>query len=325
MVSQPAPPKPKLLLDQVRDILRLKHYSFRTEESYVAWIRRYILFHHKTHPKDMGTDHIEAFLTDLAVQGKVAAATQNQALCALLFLYREVLRQDLDRPVDALRARRSRYLPTVLTRSEVNAVIDKLTGVNQLIVQVLYGSGVRLNECLSIRVKDLDFAQQQLIVRNPKGYESRVTVLPSSLNQPLHDYLQPVQRLHQLDGQQGYGVYLPFAMARKYPNADRQRIWQYVFPSSRRLQDPQTQVWQRYHLHESGVQKALKAAVGQAGIQKRVGCHTFRHSFATHLIEAGYDIRTVQELLDHKDVSTTMIYTHVLNRGGKGVRSPLDT
>ena len=188
MVSQPVQPKPKLLLDQVRDILRLKHYSFRTEESYVAWIRRYILFHHKTHPKEMGTDHIEAFLTDLAVQGKVAAATQNQALCALLFLYREVLRQDLDRPVDALRARRSRYLPTVLTRSEVNAVIGQRTGVNQLILQVLYGSGVRLNECLSIRVKDLDFAQQQLIVRNPKGYESRVTVLPSSLNQPLHDY-----------------------------------------------------------------------------------------------------------------------------------------
>ena len=188
MVSQSVQPKPKLLLEQVRDILRLKHYSFRTEESYVAWIRRYILFHHKTHPKDMGTGHIEAFLTDLAVQGKVAAATQNQALCALLFLYREVLRQDLDRPVDALRARRSRYLPTVLTRSEVNAVIGQRTGVNQLILQVLYGRGVRLNECLSIRVKDLDFAQQQLIVRNPKGYESRVTVLPSSLNQPLHDY-----------------------------------------------------------------------------------------------------------------------------------------
>ena len=188
MVSQPVQPKPKLLLDQVRDILRLKHYSFRTEESYVAWIRRYILFDHKTHPKEMRTDHIEAFSTDLAVQGKVAAATQNQALCALLFLYREVLRQDLDRPVDALRARRSRYLPTVLTRSEVNAVIGQRTGVNQLIVQVLYSSGVRLNECLSIRVKDLDFAQQQLIVRNPKGYERRVTVLPSSLNQPLHDY-----------------------------------------------------------------------------------------------------------------------------------------
>jgi integron integrase len=318
-------PQPRKLLDQVRATIQLKHYSHQTEKSYLQWIRRYILFHQKRHPREMGTPEIETFLTHLAVEQRVAAATQNQAFSALLFLYREVLRQDLDAPIDAIRARQPHTLPTVLTRAEVQAILSNLSGVNQLVIQVLYGAGVRLNEALTLRVKDLDFAHQQIVVRTPKGYESRVTMLPARLAQPLHDHLQQVKQLHQQDMQQGFGVYLPYALARKYPHADRQWIWQFAFPSSRRIQDSQTQVWQRYHLHESGVQKALKAAVYQAGIQKRVGCHTFRHSFATHLLEAGYDIRTVQELLGHKDVKTTMIYTHVLNRGGKGVRSPLDT
>jgi integron integrase len=261
MQSQTLEPQRPKLLDQVRQVIRLKHYSHRTEDTYVQWIRRYILFHQKRHPKEMGTPEIEAFLTHLAVEQRVAAATQNQAFSALLFLYREVLRQDLDAPIDAIRARQPHTLPTVLTRAEVQAVLSHLSGVNQLAIQVLYGSGVRLNECLSIRVKDLDFAHQQIVVRTPKGYESRVTMLPARLAQPLHDHLQQVKQLHQQDVQQGFGVHLPYALARKYPHADRQWVWQFVFPSSRRIQDSQTQVWQRYHLHESGVQKALKAAV----------------------------------------------------------------
>ncbi|WP_228055298.1 integron integrase [Gloeocapsopsis crepidinum] len=274
----------------------------------------------------MGSAEIEAFLTHLAVQEQVAASTQNQALSAILFLYREVLRQELDASIDAVRAKQPRYLPTVLTKDEVRGVIGNLSGVYQLVVQVLYGSGVRLNEGLNIRIKDLDFAQQQIIVRTPKGIESRVTMLPTSLNDLLNEPLQRVRRLHQQDLAQGYGaVHLPYALARKYPNAERSWVWQFVFPSNRRCHDPRTEQINRYHLHESGVQKALKQAVFAARIQKRVGCHTFRHSFATHLLEAGYDIRTVQELLGHKDVKTTMIYTHVLNRGGKGVRSPLDS
>jgi len=318
-------PRPRKLLEQVSDLLRVKHYSYRTEQTYIQWIRRYILFHNKTHPKDMGSAEIQAFLTHLAVQGQVAASTQNQALSALLFLYREVLRQELDDSIDAVRAKRSRSLPTVLTKDEVREVIGKMSGIYQRVVQVLYGSGVRLNEGLSLRVKDLDFAHQQIVVRTPKGHESRVTMLPTSLNESLNEQLQNVRRLHQQDLAQGYGaVHLPYALARKYPNAEREWGWQFAFSSDRRCCDPRTESINRYHLHESGVQKALKQAVFAARIHKRVGCHTFRHSFATHLLEAGYDIRTVQELLGHKDVKTTMIYTHVLNRGGRGVRSPLD-
>ncbi|MBW4541379.1 MAG: integron integrase [Myxacorys chilensis ATA2-1-KO14] len=318
-------PRPRKLIEQVSDLLRVKHYSYRTEQTYIQWIRRYILFHNKTHPKEMGSPEIKAFLTHLAVQEQVAASTQNQALSAILFLYREVLRQELDASIDAVRAKQSRYLPTVLTKDEVRDVIGNLSGVYQLVVQVLYGSGVRLNEGLNIRIKDLDFAQQQIIVRTPKGVESRVTMLPTSLNEPLQEHLRRVRRLHQQDLAQGHGaVHLPYALARKYPSAERSWVWQFVFPSDRRCRDPRSEQINRYHLHESGVQKALKQAVFAARIQKRVGCHTFRHSFATHLLEAGYDIRTVQELLGHKDVKTTMIYTHVLNRGGRGVRSPLD-
>lgn len=316
---------PKKLLEQVSDVIRLKHYSYKTEKSYVNWIKRYIIFHDKRHPQEMGGREIEEFLTHLAVEENVAASTQNQALNAILFLYKEVLKQELDLQVDAVRAKRSRYLPTVLTKEEVLAIIDNLSGVYQLVVKLLYGTGLRQTECLQLRVKDLDFAQKQLIVRDAKGMESRVTMLPTSLIEELQFHLQIVKRLHQQDLEKGYGsVYLPFALERKYKNANREWIWQFVFPSDRISQDPRSKIIRRHHLHESGLQKALKQAVKTAGINKRVSCHTFRHSFATHLLQNGYDIRTVQELLGHKDVKTTMIYTHVLNRGGRGVRSPLD-
>jgi integron integrase len=316
--------RPKKLLDQVREAIRLKHYSYRTEQTYLGWIRRYILFHNKRHPKDMGAAEVAAFLTHLAVEGNVSASTQNQALSALLFLYRYVLNQELG-CLDAVRAKRSRYLPTVLTRDEVRLVLDNVSGVAGLVIKILYGSGLRLNEGLRLRIKDLDFAQRQIIVRDAKGNESRVTMLPGSLIDSLQSHLETVKRLHQQDLDQGYGsVYLPFALERKHPYADRAWIWQFVFPSPTRSRDPRSHVVRRHHLHESNVQRTVKQAVSRARIAKRVGCHTFRHSFATHLLEDGYDIRTVQELLGHKDVKTTMIYTHVLNRGGRGVRSPLD-
>ena len=273
----------------------------------------------------MGVPEIEAFLTHLAVQEHVAASTQNQALSALLFLYQKVLFLPLDARIDAVRAKPSRKLPTVLTKEEVRSVIVNMAGVHRLIAQTLYGSGLRLREAMQLRVKDLDFAQHQVVVRDAKGQESRVTMLPGSLVAPLQEHLLGVQRLHHQDLDLGYGATtLPFALAQKYPHADRQWIWQFVFPSSTRCRDPRSGAIVRYHLHESGLQKAVKQAVRCAGIQKRVGCHTFRHSFATHLLQSGYDIRTVQELLGHKDVKTTMIYTHVLNRGGRGVISPLD-
>jgi integron integrase len=317
--------RPKKLMEQVQDAIRLKHYSYKTEKSYAGWIRRYIFFHDKRHPKDMGSPEIEAFLTDLAVNQKVAASTQNQALSAILFLYKDVLKQDLDLKVDAVRARKSKYLPTVLTKDEVLAIIQKLSGIHQLLIKLLYGTGLRLTEGLSLRVKDIDFAQNQITIRDTKGNESRVTMLPETIAEELKIHLQSVKIIHNQDLEKGYGsVYLPFALERKYPHAQYEWIWQFVFPSGNISKDPRSGVVRRHHLHESGLQKALKQAVRQAGIQKKVGCHTFRHSFATHLLQNGYDIRTVQELLGHKDVKTTMIYTHVLNRGGKGVRSPLD-
>jgi integron integrase len=313
--------RPKKLIEQIQDVIRLKHYSYQTEKTYVHWIKRYIFFHNKQHPKDMGAKEIEAFLTDLAVNQKVAASTQNQALHAILFLYKEVLRQELDLKVSAVRAKQTRYLPTVLTKEEVSAIIQKLSGVYQLVIKLLYGTGLRLTEGLQLRVKDVDFSQQQIIVRDGKGMESRVTMLPASIVEELKMHLQGVRLLHQQDLQKGYGsVYLPFALEKKYPQAKYEWIWQFVFPSGNISQDPRSGEVRRHYLHESGLQKALK----QAGIQKKVGCHTFRHSFATHLLQNGYDIRTIQELLGHKDVKTTMIYTHVLNRGGRGVRSPLD-
>lgn len=318
-------PPPKKLLDRVRDTIRVKHYSYQTEKTYVQWIRRFILFHGKRHPSEMGGAEVNTFLTHLAVNEHIAASTQNQALSAILFLYRDVLQTELDLNLDAVRAKRPRYLPTVLTVDEVLLVLLNMSGIYQLVARLLYGSGLRLNEALQLRVKDLDFAQRQIVVRNAKGMESRVTMLPTSVIPELREHLQGVKRLHQQDLERGFGATcLPFALDRKYPNASQDWIWQYVFPSDRISKDPRGESLIRYHLHESGLQKSLKQAVKSAGIEKRVSCHTFRHSFATHLLQNGYDIRTVQELLGHKDVKTTMIYTHVLNRGGRGVRSPLD-
>jgi len=319
MTSQPK------LFDQVRAVLRRRHYAYKTEKSYIHWIKHFIAYHQMKPPREMGAAEVEAFLTHLAVDQKVAPSTQNQALSALIFLYREVYQRDTNWKLDAERATPHRYLPTVLTQEEVQQVIRSISGVYQLVAKVLYGSGLRLNEGLRLRIKDLDYAQRQIVVRDAKGRESRVTMLPQRLVEPLNAHLQWVKRIHQQDLAQGFGaVYLPYALERKYPNAEREWIWQYVFPAFYRSLDRRRQVWHRHHLHESGMQKAVKQAVRISGIEKRIGCHTFRHSFATHLLENGYDIRTIQELLGHKDVKTTMIYTHVLNRGGHGVRSPLD-
>lgn len=318
--------RPSKLLDCVRDTARRKHYSIRTETAYVDWIRRYVRFHGLRHPLDLGPTDIEAFLTHLAVDQQVAASTQNQALCALLFLYRDVLATDLTFTLQAVRAKRPTRLPTVLTRSEVQDVLAQLAKPYQLLGQLLYGSGLRLLEALRLRVKDVDFGQQQLIVRNDKGAKDRITVLPTRLVEPLQVQLGLAQHLYAADRAQCVaGVYLLFALSRKYPNAATEWPWQYVFPAARVSLDPRSNTLRRHHVGESVLQKAVRAAVLAAGIAKRVSCHTFRHSFATHLLQAGYDIRTVQELLGHKDVTTTMIYTHVLNRGGLAVRSPLDT
>ncbi|PSB17501.1 integron integrase [Phormidesmis priestleyi ULC007] len=313
------------LFERLHEEFRRRHYAYETEKSYTRWIKEFIQFHHMTPPRDLGREAVEAFLTHLAVNQRVAASTQNQAFSALIFLYRDVYQRDTDWNLDALRARTTRYVPTVLSREETFAILNQMSGVPKLIVQVLYGSGLRLRESLNLRVKDLDFAQHQIVVRDTKGRESRVTPLPDRLIEPLTQHLQTVKRWHEMDLHQGYGaVVLPYALDRKYPNANRQWIWQFVFPAKSRNRDPQSDQVGRYHFHASNVQKALKQAVGLAKIQKRVSCHTFRHSFATHLLHNDYDIRTVQELLGHKDVKTTMIYTHVLNRGGRGVRSPLD-
>ncbi len=317
--------QPVKLLDQVRQKIRLRHYSIRTEEAYVNWAKRFILFHNKKHPKEMGRKEVEAFLTHLAVDGKVAASTQNQAFNALLFLYEKVLGLDVFHEIDALRAKQPERLPTVLTFEETMAVIDSMSGVFQLIVKVLYGSGLRGIECVRLRVKDVDFKMNQIIVRNGKGQKDRATMLPEEVREPLQNHLVYVQKIHEKDLREGYGsVYLPFALARKYKNAEKEWGWQYVFPSKTLSTDPRSGKKRRHHVHLSSLNANIRKAAKTADITKSISSHTFRHSFATHLLEEGYDIRTIQELLGHKDVSTTMIYTHVLNRGGRAVRSPLD-
>lgn len=324
-ISRIAGHQPPKLLDQVREKIRLKHYSIRTEQAYVDWIRRFILFHGKRHPAEMGAPEVEAFLTHLAVQGKVAASTQNQARSALLFLYRAVLGQELPWLDDVEQAKRPQRLPVVLTHAEVKTVLNHLRGTHRLLASLLYGTGMRLMEGLRLRVKDIDFDQQEVLVRDGKGAKDRVTPLPATLIQPLQNHLARVKTLHEQDLHAGYGaVYLPDALERKYPNANREWGWQYVFPSRQLSVDPRSGVTRRHHADEKGVQRAMQQAVRDAGLTKPATPHTLRHSFATHLLMAGYDIRTVQELLGHADVSTTMIYTHVLNRGGKGVVSPLD-
>lgn len=314
------------LMDQVRDEIRLRHYSIRTEHAYLGWIRRYILFHAKRHPKNMGAEEVTRFLTHLAVQGNVAASTQNQALNALLFLYRQVLKVELPWLNELQRAKKPARLPVVLTRDEVRSVLAHLDGTTWLIVALIYGSGLRVMEALRLRVKDIDFGYQQLIVRDGKGQKDRVTTLPESLAEPLRRQLERVRLLHRRDIKDGYGrVYLPYALAKKYPNADRELGWQYVFPSAYRSRDPRSDRESRHHVTDSAIQKAVKSAVRAVDILKPATVHSLRHSFATHLLEDGYDIRTVQELLGHQDVSTTMIYTHVLQKGGRAARSPLDT
>jgi len=327
-------PQEKKLLDQVRDHLRLKHYSFRTEETYVSWIKRFILFHGKRHPRDMGAAEIEAFVMHLAVERNVAVTTQNQALSAILFLYKYVLKKEVETPASLVRPGRPKRLPTVLTSAEVTRVIAQMHGVSKTMTKLLYGSGLRLMECMRLRVKDLDFENRQIIVRDGKGENDRATVLPDSLIAELKLHLEDVRALHEKDVREGYGeTNLPYALNVKYPNADREWIWQYIFPASQRSTDPQTGSVRRHHLDESVLQRAVREASQRAKISKPVSPHTFRHSFATHLLQNGYDtqhlrfwagVRTVQELLGHKDVKTTMIYTHVLQRGGLAVKSPLD-
>ena len=317
-------PPPKLL-DRVRDAIRTRHYSRRTEEAYVYWIRRYIVFHRKAHPSTMGAPEISAFLTWLAVRQHVSASTQNQALSALLFLYRRVLGIEVGPIEQVPRARTPERLPVILSREEVTAVLKQLTGTMKLVVVLLYGAGLRLRECLELRVKDVDFDRREILIRQGKGQKDRVTMLPSAAKAALSAHLDLVRRQHHDDLAHGFGrVVLPFAIERKYVNAATDWRWQFVFPAARICRDPQFGPPSRYHVHESVVQRAVAGAVRRAGVTKRVSCHAFRHAFATHLLEDGYDIRTVQELLGHRDVSTTMVYTHVLNRGGLGVKSPVD-
>ncbi len=313
------------LLDQVRDALRARHYSLRTEQAYLAWVRRFIYFHHVRHPAEMGEVEINAFLTHLAVVDKVSASTQTQALAALLFLYRHVLTRGVGDLEGVVRARRSAAMPVVLTRTEVRDILAGLTGDKWLVVSLLYGCGLRLMEGLRLRVKDLEFSRGEVTVHEAKGGKSRVTVLPGALVTPLQKHLRTVKLIHDRDIADGWGrVVMPDALDRKYPSASAEWPWQWVFPQVTRWKNNRTGEEGRHHVHETLVQRAVKEAVSRAGITKHAGCHTFRHSFATHLLEAGYDIRTIQELLGHKDLRTTMIYTHVLNKGGLGVRSPLD-
>jgi len=317
--------RPPRLLDRVREANRLRHGSRSTEKPYIGWIRRYIVFHGKRHPAEMGAPEVTQFLSSLAVEGKVAASTQNQALSALLFLYRHVLHQDLPWLEDVVRARGPKHLPVVLTREEVRSVIARLEGTPRLMATLLYGSGLRVLECARLRVQDVEFAVNQIVVRDGKGAKDRVTVLPAVAKQPLIQHLRWVKRQHESDLALGAGwVELPWALARKYPNGGREWPWQWVFPATRLYFDAATGHRRRHHLHETVLQRAVLEAVRQAQLGKRATPHTFRHSFATHLLEDGRDIRTVQELLGHNDVSTTMIYTHVLNRGPSGVTSPAD-
>ena len=326
MVREEAAPygKPRLL-DQLRQALRARHYSPKTETVYVIWVRRFILFHDVRHPVEMGEEEINRFLTHLAVKENVSASTQNQALSALLFLYRYVIGRKVGDLGEVVRARKPVRLPVVMTRNEVNGVLANLTGDRWIMASLMYGAGLRLTECLQLRVQNIDFSKSEIMVRDGKGAKDRITMLPESVKTPLVEHLKFVKTLHEKDLLEGWGrVLLPDALDRKYPNAAKEWRWHWVFPQKNRWKNTRTGEEGRHHLDESIIQKAVKKAASRAGLIKRATCHTFRHSFATHLLEDGYDIRTVQELLGHKEVRTTMIYTHVLNRGPSGVVSPLD-
>lgn len=319
-------PNPKLkLLDQVSEVMRFKHHSLRTEQAYRQWIKRFIFFHGKRHPRDLGKAEVRTFLNDLAARQGVAVSTQNQALNALVFLYREVLHLRLGEIEEIERPTRPARLPVVLTREETKRLLAAMTGTHQLMARLLYGAGLRLMEGVRLRVKDVDFAANQIVVREGKGFKDRVTMLPEALCAGLREHLQRVKLLHEEDLRRGGGeVYLPLALGRKYPNAGRDWCWQYVFPAATVARDPRGGAIRRHHVNEQGLQRAVKEAVRLVGLTKPATCHTLRHSFATRLLEAGYDIRTVQQLLGHKDVTTTMIYTHVMQKPGLGIKSPLD-
>ncbi len=320
------PPRPPRLLDQLRDTLRRRHYSYRTEKTYLHWARRYILFHGKRHPAGMGEPEVAAFLTHLAVDRRVSASTQNQALNAILFLYKQVLERDIGLIQGVTRAKRGQRLPVVLTREEVQAILSRMSGREWVMAGLMYGAGLRVAECLRLRVKDIDFGFRQVLVRDGKGKKDRAVPLPQAMIPALRAQIEETGRIHQNDLADGYGeTSLPFALERKYPNAARELAWWYVFPASQRSRDPYSGRIKRHHLDESVIQRAVKQAVFSARIRKPVSCHALRHSFATHLLMSGQDIRTIQELLGHRDVSTTMIYTHVLGKGAQGVASPVDS
>ena len=313
------------LLESLREALHVRHYSHRTEDTYCSWVKRFVHFHKLRHPKEMGELEINLFLTHLAVSEKVSASTQNQALSALLFLYRHVIGKEVGDLGHVIRARKPIHLPVVLTRDEVKALLSQLAGDKWLMASLMYGAGLRLMECLRLRVQDIDFSRNEIMVRDGKGAKDRITMLPESLKNPFSDQLKNVKKIHDKDLADGWGrVLLPGALDRKYPNAPAEWRWQWVFPQEHRWVNTKTGEEGRHHIDESLIQKAVKSAAFHAQLIKRATCHTFRHSFATHLLEAGYDIRTIQELMGHKDVSTTMIYTHVLNKGGHGVKSPVD-
>ncbi|MFK7887630.1 MAG: integron integrase [Gammaproteobacteria bacterium] len=317
--------KGKKLLEKVRDAMRVRHMSYQTEKAYLGWVKRYIIFHGKRHPAELGPEHVTAFLTHLAVDQKVAASTQNQALSALLFMYRHVLDVDLPWLENVVRAKRPVRVPVVLSRQEVHAVLSRLDGAYWLVASLLYGSGLRLAEALRLRIKDLSFDYRQMTIFDGKGRKDRIVPLPDASVAPIKAQFEQVRRVMNRDiSDRKAGVSLPFALARKYPGASKTWPWQYLFPATGYSKLPGSTQWFRHHIHPSPVQKAIRRAVLASGITKRATAHTFRHSFATHLLEDGYDIRTVQELLGHADVRTTQIYTHVLKRGGNAVRSPLD-
>jgi len=318
--------KPRKLMDQVSDVMRLKHYAFRTEQTYVSWIKRFIFFHDKKHPREMGQPEVEAFLTWLAVEKHVSKSTQNQAFNALIFLYREVLKKPLEGRINAVRSFKKQRLPIVMSKEETQRVLSGMSGTTQLMAKLLYGGGLRLMECIRLRIKDIDFEINEIRVHSGKGDKDRLVPLPESIKPALKIHLERIKLIHENDLSKGYGeAYLPNALGRKYSKAGKEWGWQYVFPSSKLSQDPRKNVIRRHHMDPSTLDRAIKRAVKLAGITKHITSHTFRHSFATHLLQTGTDIRTIQSLLGHNDLSATMIYTHVLRQGGQGVKSPLDS